>query len=149
MPPLVDLGSVARESMAESMSRAEAKNIDLGLDEQDASRVRAQIEDLRLILNNALDNAIRCTPQRGIVTVRVRAEGTDAVLEIEDTGPGIPAEHRLAVFEPFRRLGNSGEGSGLGLSIAGDAAARLGGAITLGERASGKGLIFRYRQRRA
>ena len=147
--PLVDLGCLARESISESMPRAEAKRIDLGLDEQGAARVRADVDDLRLVLNNALDNAIRCTPEGGVVTVRVREEGADAMLEIEDTGPGIPAEHRAAVFEPFHRLGSSGEGSGLGLSIARDAASRAGGAIALADRGAGSGLVFRYRQRKA
>ena len=147
--PVVDLGSLARQSVSESMARAEARHIDLGLDERGSTCVEADVDDVRLILDNALDNAIRCTPEGGVVTVRVRAEGPDAVLEVEDSGPGIPAEDRGAVFEPFHRLGNSGEGSGLGLSIARDAAARTGGVIALGDRSAGSGLVFRYRQRKA
>ena len=148
-PPLVDLAFVSREAISESMARAAAKGIDLGLDQRAPARIRANMDDLHLILNNALDNAIRCTPQGGTVTVRVHEEGPDAVLEVEDTGPGIAAEHRTAVFEPFHRLGNSGEGSGLGLSIARDAAVRAGGSIALADRLSGSGLVFRYRQRKA
>ncbi len=147
--PLVELGALARESISEAMGRAEARGIDLGLDERGSPRIDADPDDVRLILNNALDNALRCTPEGGMVTVRVREDGADAVLEIEDTGPGIPAEHRAAVFEPFHRLANSGEGSGLGLSIARDAAMRLGGTIALTDRISGAGLLLRYRQRKS
>jgi two-component system sensor histidine kinase TctE len=75
---------------------------------------------LREMLNNLLDNALRYTPPKGSVTVRVRAdvEGRLAILEIEDTGPGIPAAERSHVFERFYRiLGSNVEGSGLGLAI--------------------------------
>jgi two-component system OmpR family sensor kinase len=147
-PPIVALQSLARESISEWTARAQAKGIDLGMEEQAGARVRADVEDLRLVLNNALDNAIRCTPEGGMVTVRVREEGPDAVLEVADNGPSIPPEHRAAVFEAFHRLGNSGEGSGLGLSIARDAAARAGGRIALVDPQVGPGLVFRYTQRK-
>jgi two-component system OmpR family sensor kinase len=107
-------------------------------------------DTLRLILGNALDNALRYIPSGGEVTVRLAAEGDDAVIEVADTGPGIPASERTRVFDPFYRLeGSSGNGSGLGLAIARDAASRLGGSVTLQDRPEGAGLVFRYRQRRA
>jgi signal transduction histidine kinase len=85
----------------------------------------------------------------GEVTIRVTEEGPDAVIEVEDSGPGIPAGMRARAFEPFHRLEGAGEGSGLGLSIARDAAARLGGSVSLHGRADREGLVFRYRQRKA
>jgi two-component system OmpR family sensor kinase len=148
-PQVVDLVSLARELISESIGRALAKRIDLGLDERSRPQLRASREDLVLILNNALDNALRHTPVGGEVTIVVTEDGPDAVVEIQDSGPGIPEEHRAAVFVPFHRLEDSGEGSGLGLSIALDAAARLRGTITLADRAEGRGLVFRYRQRKA
>jgi two-component system OmpR family sensor kinase len=67
-----------------------------------------------------------------------------------DSGPGIAAAERERVFDPFHRLdGASGEGSGLGLAIARDAAARLGGEVSLHDRGTGTGLVFRYRQKRS
>lgn len=75
---------------------------------------------LREMLSNLIDNALRYTPQGGSVTVRVRANVIDeqAVIEVEDTGPGIPPTERSHVFERFYRiLGTNVEGSGLGLSI--------------------------------
>jgi len=75
---------------------------------------------LREMLSNLIDNALRYTPEGGSVTVRVRANAIDeqAILEVEDTGPGIPPAERSHVFERFYRiLGSNVEGSGLGLSI--------------------------------
>jgi two-component system sensor histidine kinase TctE len=75
---------------------------------------------LRELLGNLLDNALRYTPPGGSVTVRVRTGegGGVAVLEVEDTGPGIPPSERAHVFERFYRiLGSNVQGSGLGLAI--------------------------------
>ena len=100
--------------------------------QQRVSLCRALVTDpqmLLLVLRNALDNALRHTPPGGEITLAGYADDGDAVLEVRDSGPGIPKEHRAAVFLPFRRLEDSGEGSGLGLSIARDAASRLGGLL--------------------
>jgi two-component system sensor histidine kinase TctE len=75
---------------------------------------------LRELLSNLIDNALRYTPSGGSVTVRVRVEAGEsrAILEVEDTGPGIPSAERAHVFERFYRiLGSNVEGSGLGLAI--------------------------------
>jgi two-component system OmpR family sensor kinase len=75
-------------------------------------------------------------------------ESGEAVMEVVDTGPGIPVAERERVFHPFYRIpGSPGNGSGLGLTIAREAAERLGGRLTLGERTQGSGLVFRYWQR--
>ena len=82
---------------------------------------------LEELLVNLLDNAIRHTPAGGSVTVRLRQEGrpgsrrTRLQLEVEDSGPGIPAELRQAVFERFHQLPDAAPGgSGLGLAIVRD-----------------------------
>src|SRR3569833_3153185 len=75
---------------------------------------------LRELLGKLIDNALRYTPAQGSVTVRVCAndEWQQAILEVEDTGPGIPPPERSHVFERFYRiLGSHVEGSGLGLAI--------------------------------
>ena len=109
--------------------------------------MRATPESLRVILANALDNALKYTPEGGLVTLRLYRAGDDAVMEVVDNGPGIPAAERAQVFAAFYRgPGASGEGSGLGLAIAREAAARLGGSVSLHERADGPGLVFRYVQ---
>ncbi|EQD68890.1 ATP-binding region, ATPase-like domain protein, partial [mine drainage metagenome] len=81
------------------------------------------------------------------VTLRIRIEGPYGVFEVEDTGPGIPEDEKLRVFEPFHRvMGSNVTGSGLGLTIAREAAQRLGGEVSLQDRVVGRGLIFRYCQ---
>jgi two-component system OmpR family sensor kinase len=146
----IDLAKVVRGLLAEFLPLAHARGIDLGMEEAAEETICGSPEVLRLILSNAIDNALRYTPSGGVVTVRVAADGQDAVVEVIDTGPGIPAADRLRAFDAFHRLdASSGSGSGLGLAIARDAASRLGGAVSLHDRSAGSGLVFRYRQRRA
>lgn len=145
---LLDLSALAREIMEEFVPIAEARGIDLGLAEIDRGEVVARPDTLRLIVKDALDNALAYTPAGGQVTIRIRREGEDAVVEILDTGPGIPVAHRELVFEPFYRIpGSPGNGSGLGLAIARDAASRAGGVVTLHDGPEGTGLLFRYTQK--
>jgi two-component system OmpR family sensor kinase len=146
---VVNVSVMARELIAEYLPLAEAKGIDLGLEEITPLSLHAAPEALRLILRNALENALKYTPAGGEVTLRLLSDQDSAVIEVLDNGPGIPASERERVFDSFYRMpGTSGEGSGLGLSIAREAATRLGGAVSLHERQGGSGLVFRYRQRR-
>jgi signal transduction histidine kinase len=72
------------------------------------------------------------------VCVRMRSEGGGALLEVEDDGPGIPAELRHRLFERFvRGHGDTGGGSGLGLAIVRAVAETHGGSVELGEREGG------------
>jgi len=121
--PLVplELAELAREVVQAWVQTSFTSQIDLGFEEsEDRLVVMGNPTMLREMLNNLLDNALRYTPPKGSVTVRVRGdvEGRLAILEIEDTGPGIPAAERSHVFERFYRiLGSNVEGSGLGLAI--------------------------------
>jgi two-component system OmpR family sensor kinase len=145
----VDVSRLARELLAEYVPYAEQRDIDMGLEATAGVVVSASPETLRLVLKNALDNAVNYTGEQGQITIRLAVEGEDAVIEVVDTGPGIPPEERARVFEPFYRMeGATGVGSGLGLAIAQDAATRLGGTVSLHDRPFGPGLVFRYRQRR-
>jgi two-component system OmpR family sensor kinase len=144
----IDVSAMARELVAEILPLAEARHIDLGIEEVAPLSLPADPEALRLILRNALDNAIKYTQDRGKVTLRMLTENNHAVIEVVDNGPGIPVLERDRVFEPFYRInGTDVDGSGLGLAIASEAAARMGGAVTLHEVRDGAGSIFRYRQK--
>lgn len=109
--------------------------------------VRGDPETLRLVLVNLLDNAIKYTPVKGRITIRLRNSSHGRVaVEVEDSGPGISAEDQAKVFDRFYRVdeGRSRDtgGSGLGLAIA-DRAARLnGGRIEL-DSTPGEGSTFR------
>ena len=128
---------------------SEGKHIDLGLAELASLRWDTVPGTLRLILRNALENALKYTPEGGEVTVRIYSDRENDVIEVVDNGPGIPDSERKRVFEPFYRIpGTAGTGSGLGLAIAKEASISLGGSVTLGNRPDGSGLIFSYRQTR-
>ncbi|MGZ5153221.1 MAG: ATP-binding protein [Burkholderiales bacterium] len=146
-PAEISVSNVIRELIAEYLPLAHAKEIDLGMEENAAQTISGSADVLRLILSNAIDNALRYTPRGGVVTVRVSREVRDTIVEVIDSGSGIPAADRTRAFDAFHRLeGSSGNGSGLGLAIARDAASRLGGVVSLHERVNGAGLVFRYRQ---
>lgn len=148
-PELVDGRKVVVEALGEIFPVADGKNVDLGLALGEALTLRGSEHDFRALARNAIDNAVRYTPPGGKVDVRLYRDGFDAVLEVDDTGPGIAEEHRARVFDPFYRVPGSGQpGSGLGLAIIRGAAARLGGAVTLeyGRQGGRSGLKFVYRQ---
>lgn len=89
---------------------------------------------IALLVRNLLENAVRYTPSGGHILVTAAAESDVVRLRVEDSGPGIPAHERERVFDRFYRvLGSGVEGSGLGLSIAGEVARLHGAAIQLGE----------------
>jgi signal transduction histidine kinase len=114
----VDLGDVAAEGAGALTNLAAARGVQLGLDPEPAivSGDQARLRQLAVIL---VDNAVRHTPRSGSVQLRVRSEGRDAVLEVDDDGPGIRAEDMPRVFERFWRApGAAAGGTGLGLAIA-------------------------------
>lgn len=135
----LDLAAVA-EDMAELYEPlAEQSGVTLGL-ELAAAPVRADRELVSRALANCIDNALKYGGDT--ITVRTRAEGEGAVLEIADNGPGIPASDRARVVERFVRLDNARTrpGGGLGLAMV-DAVARLhGGRLELDAGAAG-GLV--------
>ena len=86
---------------------------------------------LRRLVRNLLENARRYAGD-GPIEISVAAEGGRAVLEVRDHGPGVPAEERERIFEPFYRRAatrESGRGSGLGLALVRDIAGRHGGKV--------------------
>jgi len=145
----VNLSKLARELIAEYLPIAETKGIDLGLEETASLSVRTSPAGLRLILKNALENALRYTQEGGEVTLRILSEKDGFVVEIIDNGPGIPIEESEHVFDAFYRIpATPGNGSGLGLAIARESASRMDGTVSLVGRQGVSGLIFRYRQKR-
>ena len=92
-------------------------------------------QDLQEMLGNLLDNA--CRNARSQVAVRVRRDGGQLTILVDDDGPGIAAEQRAAVLERGVRLDESTPGSGLGLAIVVELAALYGGRIALEDSALG------------
>lgn len=143
----IDVAALARDLIAEYLPLAEAKHIDMGLEEVATLNLRGSRLTLRLLLKNALENALKYTPEGGVVTLRLVAESNSAVIEIIDNGPGIPESEHGRVFNAFYRMPDSlGMGNGLGLTIAKEAASRLGGTVSLHAPEHTTGTIFRYQQ---
>ncbi|MEO8170642.1 MAG: ATP-binding protein, partial [Oxalobacteraceae bacterium] len=87
--------------------------------------------DLKTLVKNLLDNAIRYTPDGGRIDLSVRTNDHHVTVQVDDTGPGIPEDERIRVFDPFyRALGNDAVGSGLGLSIVKTIADRVGAKVS-------------------
>jgi two-component system sensor histidine kinase TctE len=124
-----DLARITMEVVQDSVPRALDKYIDLGYEGAQPGTPGVTIEGnptlLKELVRNLLDNAINYTPSTldspGVITARVLADpfGKIIVLQVEDSGPGIPPAERELIFQPFyRALGNDVDGSGLGLPIA-------------------------------
>ncbi len=147
-PSLVEIDTpvLARELIAEFLPLAEAKGIDLGMEDEGLKMLRSDPHVLSLVLRNGLDNALKYTPAGGNVTLHLKSDATGARVEIVDSGPGIPPSEIGRAFDAFHRLSTVGDGSGLGLAIAHEAAAQLGGSVSLLNRADTHGLIFCYLQ---
>jgi two-component system sensor histidine kinase TctE len=125
---VVPLAELARETVQDFVPKALDLGIDLGYEGPEAGetedpllgRFVGQPLLVRELIRNLVDNALQYTPGGGAVTVRVMADpfGQVVVLQVEDTGPGIPEAERELVFQPFyRALGTQVDGSGLGLAI--------------------------------
>jgi two-component system sensor histidine kinase TctE len=145
----LDLDRFAREVVSDWVPAAIERGIDLGYetqcaqwyaDERDASALIAgHALLLRELANNLIDNALRYTPRDGAVTVRVVADGRRVLLEVEDSGPGIPEAERELVFERFYRvLGTGVDGSGLGLPIVREIATQHGATIEVDDARPGE-----------
>jgi two-component system OmpR family sensor kinase len=137
----VDLLEVARRVVTEFAPIADDRHLDLGLLPSDAVLVAGDPGELRTLLGNLVDNALRYTPAGGQVDVQVQRAGDKAVLTVSDTGPGIPATERARVFDRFYRGADAvAPGSGLGLAIVQRVADRSRATVRLEDAEPGRGL---------
>jgi two-component system sensor histidine kinase GlrK len=143
-PKPLSLDSLVRDAVRphELVMQSKAQSLTLELDKL---TIEVDGEKLLSIVDNLVGNAVKFTPPGGTIAVSARANGGDAVIDVIDSGPGVPAEEREAIFDSFfrGRAKASGriEGTGLGLAIAREFAEAHGGRIdVLG---SSKGAHFR------
>jgi len=138
----VDMAQLIIEVVQDAVPRALARRIDLGYDGPEPGSPGVWADGNALLLKelarNLLDNAINYTPsgpgQAGVVTTRVLPDtfGRVVLVQIEDSGPGVPESERELVFQPFyRALGTDADGSGLGLPIVREIARQHGVEVTL------------------
>jgi signal transduction histidine kinase len=145
-PEAVYLDDVAREVAdrnAGSFADAQAGHV-LSLDLHGPDPVLGRPSELREVVTNFLVNALDAMDEPGRVTLRTLERDGRSVLEVEDTGPGVPPEVRERIFEPFFST-KGGRGRGLGLAICWGLVNRMGGAIDVRsapERGSVFALVF-------
>jgi two-component system sensor histidine kinase TctE len=137
---IVDLVPLAMEVVEDLALLAQARDIDLGAELNGAAPVAGHRGLLQALIANLAENAIRYTGSGGHVTVAVHAGADSVTVSVLDDGPGIPAESRSRVFEPFFRASADTEGTGLGLAIVREIADSHHGEITLKPGAGGKGV---------
>lgn len=142
-----DLREMVKEAAEQFRTQMEEKELQLHMDFPDAS-VKAKLDAIvfQQVLANLFSNAIKYTKRGGDVTVRLSYEDTNVVLQVEDTGIGIPEKHQKELFNGqsnFRREGLEGEKSfGLGLFICKEIVKMHQGKICV-ESQEGKGTTFK------
>ncbi|MDH2347463.1 ATP-binding protein [Bradyrhizobium sp. SSUT77] len=130
--PLAALDRVAKEVVADLLQEALDRGIDLGFALVEPLTVRSEPVMLAAIIRNLLDNALRFTPRGGTIDIGIYRQDDVAILQVEDTGPGIASGDMDQIFNPFFRGSRpEGEGTGLGLSIVKRIVDSLGGGIAL------------------
>jgi two-component system sensor histidine kinase GlrK len=135
----VSLDELVADAARPHQLAAASKGLRLALDTQPVA-VDADPEKLRSIVDNLISNAVKFTPPGGTITVKARVLGGEAVIEVMDSGPGVPAEERESIFNLFFRgrtrvessaSGSQVKSSGLGLAIARELVEAHGGRIAV------------------
>jgi PAS domain S-box-containing protein len=131
----VDLSAIAAESVETARPLAEEKDVTLTLATGPLALIAGDRARLAQLLDNLISNGIKFTPSGGRVDVRVRSQRGSAVIEVRDTGMGIPSDEQQHLFERFFRTSRATEqaipGTGLGLAISKAIVHAHAGRITL------------------
>jgi signal transduction histidine kinase len=140
--------TLAHESFRARHAEAEARLV-LDLDPE-IGKVMVAPQEIGRVVMNLVGNAMLAVRERAMqgedgyvptVTLRTRRTFSAITVDVEDNGPGVPESVRPHVFEPFFTTRPAGQGTGLGLSLAADAAAAHGGMLTV-ESEEGQGAVF-------
>jgi heavy metal sensor kinase len=143
-----DIAEMAATAASQMAQLAEDKAISVLCEVTQPVAVNGDRARLKQVVVNLLDNAIKYTPEGGSIQIRVSADDTMAVLEVADTGVGIPAEALPHIFERFFRVDKSRsrhpDGAGLGLAIVKSICSAHGGVVDA-ESEAGRGSRFRVK----
>jgi signal transduction histidine kinase len=136
-----DVGELIEDVIASFAATLEAQQVKSAISVAESARtITADPHRLRQVLGNLVSNALKQMPDGGTLTVTSRRDGEMVVIEVADTGPGIPADRLDQVFDRFVKAGDTA-GTGLGLSIARDLVEAHGGTIAASNRPEG-GAVF-------
>jgi signal transduction histidine kinase len=136
----VSVQTVLRDVLEDLMPQIKLRKQEIEWIRGNDASIRIDDIDLRTLLRNLIENAIRYTPIEGRIEISLVQESDRVRIQVADSGPGIPHDQLDRVFEPFYRLQAQTEGSGLGLAIVKQLAARWQGNVTLCNR-KGAGLM--------
>ena len=137
----VDLTQVVRDSAAAAELAQDEVRLAFELPAT-LPRVRGDAERLRQLIDNLISNAVKYSDSGGEVSVRAQVDDGHVVVRVEDSGPGIAAEHQAQIFDKFGRTGGTAKpGTGLGLFLARSFAEAHGGSLTVDSR-PGEGATF-------
>jgi two-component system, OmpR family, sensor kinase len=144
----VNLDTLLRDCVGAYAPLAQERGVDLGIEPSESAYIGGDAEALRVMFNNLIDNATKYTPSGGRVDVCVRVVDGHPVVKIADSGPGIPPDERMRVFDRFYRAGAGANrvrtdvaGSGLGLAIVRRIALQHHATVTLGDSPQGGLLV--------
>ncbi len=141
-PKWVDLNAAVRDTLSLLHYATRKQQVEVREDlESDLPPVWAREGGMRGTCMNLIMNAVQAMPAGGTLTVRTRRVRDEAELVVEDTGPGISADHLDRIWDPFFTTKPAGQGTGLGLSITQRIVARHGGTIRV-ESTPGQGARF-------
>ena len=129
----LDLAQPGFLALSDTLSSAQARQVDLGVHRAESVTVAGNAESLRILVRNLLDNGVKYTPAGGTVDLSVHATPEGALVTVEDSGPGIPDKDRARALDRFFRVvdGAGATGSGLGLAIVKSIADMHGATIAL------------------
>ena len=147
-PEVLDLGKAALRAVEALAPWARERGVELLLSADGSPKVRGTRSELDNLVLNLVENAVKYNRPGGEVRLTLRTEGEEALMEVADTGIGIPEAALARIFERFYRVdkGRAREqgGTGLGLAIVKHAARLLGGRVEVESRL-GEGSVFRVR----
>jgi signal transduction histidine kinase len=141
-----DLGAISRSAVDLYAEVAESKSVTMETDIGDNLLVLGDATRLRQAIANLVDNAVKYTPNGGLVRIEARTDGADAIVVVSDTGPGVPEVEQSRVWERLYRgdASRSERGLGLGLSLVRVIVEAHGGQVKL-RNAGGSGAVFEVR----
>jgi two-component system sensor histidine kinase QseC len=137
----LDLAELIRQEIAALLPLAHQKSIQVQLEMPETLSIKTREALIRATLSNLLSNAIKFTPPSGQVMIRLESGGSMALIQIEDSGPGLTADQTLRLGERFFRVDPNKPGTGLGWSIIRQCTELLGGQIRVSPQASLGGLL--------
>jgi signal transduction histidine kinase len=146
---LINMNSLLKNSVKSAKVAIEQKNQQLIVNiAEDNIYVTGDRQNLSQLMDNLIDNAIKYTPENGVITIKLSADDTEMLLSVSDTGIGISPQYQQRIFERFYRVDKARSrslgGTGLGLSIVKNIAEKHLGDIQLVSQ-QGRGSTFSYR----